>query len=55
MPYVEYDEIEAICSECGRVFRSEEALVTHKEESHSGLEALAPRPAAKRPPPSSSD
>ncbi|NNN17074.1 MAG: hypothetical protein HKL79_01750 [Thermoplasmata archaeon] len=49
MPYVEYDEIEAICSECGRVFRSEEALVVHKEESHSGLEALGSHPSPKRP------
>lgn len=48
MPYVEYDEIEAICSECGRVFRSEETLATHKEESHSGLEALVPKSPAKR-------
>jgi uncharacterized C2H2 Zn-finger protein len=36
MPYVEYDEVEAICSDCGRIFRSEEALVSHREESHSG-------------------
>jgi len=55
MPYVEYDEIEAVCSECGRVFRSEEALVAHKEESHSGLEALGSRPVSKRPRPPSSD
>lgn len=49
MPYVEYDEIEAICSDCGRAFRSEEALAAHKEEAHSGLEALSSRPSAKRP------
>lgn len=36
MPYVEYDEVEAICSDCGRMFRSEEALAHHRGESHSG-------------------
>ncbi|HXW66554.1 MAG TPA: C2H2-type zinc finger protein [Thermoplasmata archaeon] len=44
MPYVEYDEVEAICSDCGRIFRSEEALSAHREEAHAGLEA-SPRPA----------
>ncbi|MGD0257932.1 MAG: hypothetical protein ABSB90_08685 [Thermoplasmata archaeon] len=34
MPYVEYDEVEAICSDCGRTFRSEEALDAHRLESH---------------------
>jgi uncharacterized C2H2 Zn-finger protein len=38
MPYVEYDEVEAICPDCGRIFRSEDALAAHREESHSGLE-----------------
>jgi DNA-directed RNA polymerase subunit RPC12/RpoP len=38
MPYVEYDEVEAICSDCGRTFRSEDALAAHREESHSGRE-----------------
>lgn len=38
MPYVEYDEVEAICSDCGRVFRSEEALAEHRAEAHSGKE-----------------
>jgi uncharacterized C2H2 Zn-finger protein len=37
VPYVEYDEVEAICSDCGRIFRSEEALSAHREESHAGL------------------
>jgi len=37
MPYVEYDEVEAICSDCGRIFRSEEALAAHREEAHEGL------------------
>ncbi len=38
MPYVEYDEVEAICSDCGRAFRSEEALREHQAEAHSGKE-----------------
>jgi transcription initiation factor TFIIIB Brf1 subunit/transcription initiation factor TFIIB len=45
MPYVEYDEVEAICSDCGRVFRSEEALSEHQAEAHSGKEATV-RPGA---------
>jgi uncharacterized C2H2 Zn-finger protein len=48
MPYVEYDEVEAICSDCGRVFRSEEALAEHRAEAHSGKEA-AVRPASRAP------
>lgn len=44
MPYVEYDEIEAICPECGRVFLSEEALELHRQDSHAGLEEEAPKP-----------
>jgi hypothetical protein len=42
MPYVEYDEVEAICSDCGRIFRSEEALGTHREEAHAGIVRRAP-------------
>jgi hypothetical protein len=38
MPYVEYDEVEAICSDCGRTFRSEEALAAHRTESHEGTD-----------------
>jgi uncharacterized C2H2 Zn-finger protein len=38
MPYVEYDEVEAVCPDCGRIFRSEDALSAHRTESHSGLE-----------------
>lgn len=48
MPYVEYDEVEAICSDCGRTFRSEEALAAHHEESHSGVEARVAVPHARR-------
>lgn len=36
MPFVEYDEVEAVCSDCGRIFRSEEALAAHREDSHAG-------------------
>ncbi len=45
MPYVEYDEVEAICADCGRVFRSEEALADHRAEAHSGQEGGPPSPA----------
>lgn len=41
MPYVEYDEVEAVCSDCGRAFRSEEALTEHRAEAHSGKEEPA--------------
>jgi Zinc finger, C2H2 type/C2H2-type zinc finger len=47
MPYVEYDEVEAICSDCGRAFRSEEALAEHQAEAHSGHESAAPSSARK--------
>ncbi len=49
MPYVEYDEVEAICSDCGRIFRSEEALESHREEAHAGLDPLVRPIAAPRP------
>ena len=49
MPYVEYDEIEAICPECGRVFLSEEALELHRQDSHAGLEETPPKPAPRHP------
>ena len=50
MPYVEYDEVEAICSDCGRTFRSEDALAAHREESHSTLEpARDASPASAEP------
>jgi DNA-directed RNA polymerase subunit RPC12/RpoP len=35
MPYVEYDEVEAICRDCGRAFRSEDALDEHRVEAHA--------------------
>ncbi len=36
MPYVEYDEVEGACPECGATFRSQEALEAHARESHAG-------------------
>ena len=44
MPYVEYDEVQAICADCGRVFRSEEALADHRAEAHSGQEGESEHP-----------
>jgi uncharacterized C2H2 Zn-finger protein len=38
MPYVEYDEVQAVCSDCGRIFPTDEALAAHRTEAHSGLE-----------------
>jgi uncharacterized C2H2 Zn-finger protein len=46
MPYVEYDEVQAICSDCGRVFRSEEDLADHRSEAHGGKENPTPPPPA---------
>jgi len=37
MPYVEYDEVEAICRDCGRAFRSEDALEEHRQEAHASV------------------
>jgi hypothetical protein len=42
VPYVEYDEVEAICSDCGRTFRSEEALELHRAESHQPIDTTTP-------------
>jgi len=47
VPYVEYDEVEAVCPECGAVFRSTDALDAHVRESHAGAAAAgsaAPKP-----------
>jgi DNA-directed RNA polymerase subunit RPC12/RpoP len=52
MPYVEYDEVEATCSDCGRMFRSEEALDAHRTEVHQPVERSAIQP--KPGPPSNS-
>lgn len=48
MPYVEYDEVEAVCSDCGRAFRSEEALAEHRAEAHSGTGPAPPKPERAR-------
>jgi hypothetical protein len=57
MPYVEYDEVVASCSECGRSFRSEEDLETHRGEVHEApakaaalTSAHSARPKADAPP-----
>lgn len=34
MPFVEYDEAGAICSDCGRSFPSEETLSEHRRNTH---------------------
>jgi hypothetical protein len=47
MPYVEYDEVEATCSDCGRMFRSEEALESHRTEVHQPVERPASRSSLK--------
>ncbi len=43
MPYVEYDENEAVCPQCGSTFRSPEILETHVRESHAAPADAAPR------------
>jgi len=47
VPYVEYDENEVACPQCGSVFRSAEVLEAHLKESHEGQGAAAPAPAHK--------
>lgn len=46
MPYVEYDEVGAICSDCGRAFRSDEALAAHRIDSHSSHDEIPTRASA---------
>jgi uncharacterized C2H2 Zn-finger protein len=46
VPYVEYDEVEAVCADCGRAFRSEEALADHRAEAHAGQQGRDPPHAA---------
>ena len=45
MPYVEYDENEAVCPQCGSAFRSAEVLEAHRKESHGepGTGSAPPR------------
>ena len=47
MPYVEYDEVQAVCSDCGRIFPSDDALAAHRDEAHAGL-AETPLPSAAK-------
>ena len=46
MPYVEYDETQAVCPHCGAAFRSPEILEEHLKDSHGGPAGGA---AAERP------
>jgi C2H2 type zinc finger protein/C2H2-type zinc finger protein len=46
MPYVEYDEVEAICRDCGRAFRSEDSLEDHRKEAHASA-GKAPEESAR--------
>ncbi len=43
VPYVEYDEVEAVCPECGAAFRSTETLDAHVRESHATAQGATPR------------
>jgi DNA-directed RNA polymerase subunit RPC12/RpoP len=47
VPYVEYDENEAACPQCGSVFRSQEVLEAHLKESHGGPGGGTPPPHKK--------
>ena len=47
VPYVEYDEVQAVCSDCGRAFPSDESLMEHRRDAHAGLDA-PDRPATRR-------
>jgi hypothetical protein len=52
VPYVEYDEVEAVCRDCGMAFRSEEALDKHRDEVHQPVPPATParvRRATPRP------
>jgi uncharacterized C2H2 Zn-finger protein len=52
VPFVEYDEVEAVCPDCGMIFRSEEALDHHRDEVHVPVPAALPaRGARRRSPP----
>jgi uncharacterized C2H2 Zn-finger protein len=47
MPYVEYDEGEAVCPQCGSAFRSVEILDAHVQESHADPGASASKGTGK--------
>lgn len=46
MPYVEYDEVQAACADCGRQFPDTDSLEQHRRTAHVTQEA--PRPAQRR-------
>ncbi len=48
MPYIEYDEVQAACTDCGRLFPSDEALAAHRTDAHGGIVRAAPALGAKR-------
>ncbi|MCI4340453.1 MAG: C2H2-type zinc finger protein, partial [Thermoplasmata archaeon] len=41
-------EVQAVCSDCGRIFPSDDALAAHRDEAHAGLAEAAPATGAKR-------
>jgi uncharacterized C2H2 Zn-finger protein len=47
VPYVEYDETEAVCPQCGSTFRSPESLEAHVRGSHGGVGGASPEPRPK--------
>ncbi len=48
MPYVEYDETQAVCPHCGAAFRSPEILEEHLRDSHGGPGGGPPAERPKR-------
>ena len=48
VPYVEYDETEAVCPQCGSAFRSPEVLEAHVKESHASPGADTAKKGTKR-------
>jgi hypothetical protein len=50
MPYIEYDEVGAVCADCGMTFRTDEALSTHRAQVHtSGDRDVASAPSRPAP------
>ncbi|MCI4350090.1 MAG: C2H2-type zinc finger protein [Thermoplasmata archaeon] len=50
MPYIEYDEVEAVCSDCGMTFRSGDALDSHRVKVHAAAGGDDAPAAPRRPP-----
>ena len=48
VPYVEYDEIQAVCADCGRQFPSPESLERHRAEAHAQPEPPHKHPRRRR-------